>query len=334
MKRLLVLIFVVVSLTGCRQTPVIPTNAPIAAITKPQNSLSTEQLKSLRVNEAGVVPILEYHAIGNGRTTMDRSPEKFRADLERLYQEGYRPCLLAEYLDNKIGVPSGTCPVIFTFDDSRESQLRLLPDGSVDPECAVGILQAFAKLHADFPVKATFYVLPQSPFGPAAQGAQKFKMIRDLGCEIGNHTISHPRLRSLSDEKVQAEIGGAEKLITALAPGVKVDTLALPFGIRPRNRPLASAGSFEGMPYHYRAVLLVGANPALAPVSKKCDYLRLPRIQACEGDAGITYWLDSLKSHPERRYVSDGDPNSTVVPAADRIKLDEARLNGSKILEY
>src|SRR5437588_10639619 len=52
------------------------------------------ELAKLHVNEAGLIPILEYHRIRKGRTTYDRSPEEFRKDLERPTTEGYRPAAL------------------------------------------------------------------------------------------------------------------------------------------------------------------------------------------------------------------------------------------------
>ena len=94
-----------------------------------------------------MVPILEYHDVLPKERNMVRSIDHFKHDLERLYTEGYRPVLLRDYLDNKIDLPIGMAPVVFTFDDARASQFRYLPSGEIDPTCAVGIWQDFAKTH-------------------------------------------------------------------------------------------------------------------------------------------------------------------------------------------
>lgn len=297
-------------------------------------SLSGTALQRIRPNEAGVIPILEYHDIREGRNSMYRSATAFQRDLERLYRENYRPISLRSYLQNRIDTPPGTTPVILTFDDARESQFRYRPDGSVDPGCAIGILQAFARKHPDFPVRATFFVLPDVAFGPAAQRAKKMQALLDMGCAIGNHTVSHRSLRSLTDAGVQKELAGCVARVKRLVPAAEVDTLALPMGIAPRNRALLAAGEYDGQRYTHRAVLLVGAHPAPSPVSPEYDPMRLPRIQACEGDAGITYWLNELKRHPGRRYISDGDPMTVTVPKSAVHRIDPGKLRGARLRTY
>jgi len=63
--------------------------------------------------------------------------------------------------------------VVLTFDDSSPGQFRYLAQNgstSVDPDCAVGILEAFARRHPDFGLAATFFVLPGAilPLAPMA----------------------------------------------------------------------------------------------------------------------------------------------------------------------
>ena len=262
-----------------------------------------------------MVPVLEYHRITAKPSRYDRTAAQFRGDLERLYREGYRPVALGDVLRRRIDLPRGASPVVLTFDDADASQFRYRPDGSLDPDCAVAILEAFARKHPDWTTRATFYVLPDSAFGSAKERAAKFRHLREtLGCEIGNHTVTHRSLRALSDEAVQREIGGAVRKIQAILPGTPVESIALPMGISPRNRALLAKGSFAGKAYANAAVLLVGANPAPSPHAKAFDPLRLPRIQAVEGEAGITYWLDRLKK-PGAVYVSDGDPDRVTLPS-------------------
>jgi peptidoglycan/xylan/chitin deacetylase (PgdA/CDA1 family) len=320
------------SSTALAATPAASTTkaAPAPAAAK----LTDAELAKFKPNEVGQVPILEYHSIGPGKTSMDRTAAAFRHDLERLYAEGYRPVALRDYLDDHIALPPGKSPVIFTFDDARESQFRYRPDGSLDPDCALGILQAFAKTHPDFPAKATFYVLPLSAFGQPADASKKMQALLAQGFEIGNHTVSHNRLDHMSDADVQKELGNCVALIHKLAPQAQIDTVALPLGIAPRNRALLASGEYQGQHYANRAVLLVGAGPAPSPVAAKFKPMRLPRIQANELPYGITFWLDILKRHPNLRFVSDGDPNTVTVPRSQADKVDKSHLNGLTLRTY
>ena len=324
-------------LMGCHHTPApapISAAKPSASVIAPV-SLSDKELAKLQVNESGVVPILEYHAIDNGKSTMSRSAAQFRGDLQRLYEEGYRPVALSEYLDNRLAIPAGKSPVIFTFDDARPTQFAYRPDGAVDPDCAIGILQEFHREHSDFALKGTFFVLPTHPgFGAVSVRQQKMQELLKMGFEIGNHTIHHDKLRTLTDAQVQSELAECVREIHKLVPDAKVDTLALPLGIHARNRALEAGGASAGQSYANRAVLLVGAEPAPASASKKFDPLRLPRIQACEGASGITYWLDDLKRHPRRRYVSDGDSGTVTIPKSRTNNLETTLLQGSRLRSY
>ena len=313
-------------------TPAVPASVQRA---KPVRvALTTEQLRKARVNEAGVVPILEYHDVLPKEHSMVRSIDNFKHDLQRLYEEGYRPVLLRDVLDNKIDLPAGMSPVVFTFDDARNSQFRYLPGGEIDPACVIGIWQAFARTHPDFPIKATFYVLPAVGFCGTPDAAKKMKTLLAMGCEIGNHTVTHPKLSQLSDAAVEKELGQCVTLIEKLAPNTKVDTMALPMGISPKNKKLLASGSYNGQTYSNRAVLLVGANPAPAPISKRFNPMRLPRIQACEENSGSTFWLDRIKKGDMGRYVSDGDPSTTTIPSSLERKCDKTHLNGAALRVY
>lgn len=189
-----------------------------------------------------------------------------------------------------------------TFDDSNPEQLRLTKEGTVDKKCFVGIWQEFARTHSDFPVIATFFVLPDVMWGQPTLRSQKLRILHALGCEIGNHTMTHPILRKLSDEKVKFEIGEAELRLSAL--GLPTPScLALPFGVSPKNRALLSGFEYHGVRIQPKAVFLVGAEPARVVTSPKFNRLRIPRIQACEGPSGLTYWLDLVERKKVRRVI-------------------------------
>ncbi len=53
-------------------------------------------------------------------------------------------------------------------------------------------------------------------------------------------------------------------------------TMALPYGVQPRDGALAHTGTFAGTSYDFRAVLLVGAHPARSPYARGFDPEALP----------------------------------------------------------
>jgi peptidoglycan/xylan/chitin deacetylase (PgdA/CDA1 family) len=254
-------------------------------------------------NEKGAVLILEYHHIKQGKGDMFRTPEQFAKDLERLYRLGFRPVTVSEYLDGKMNLAPGASPVVMTFDDSNPSQFQLLPDGSVDPKSAVGIWKAFAEKHPDFPVKGTFYVLPDVMWGQSKLVDKKVAMLREWGSELGNHTMTHPQLKRLSDEQVKKELAGAIDSLEKLGEKSPV-SLALPFGISPKNRELLQGFEYKGRKYEMKAAMLVGANPAPAPGDSKLNRYRIPRIQAYPGESGSDYWLGLVEKGRLKVYVA------------------------------
>jgi hypothetical protein len=254
-------------------------------------------------NTKGRVFVVEYHHIQAKKGDMYRSPKEFRQDLERLYKLGFRPCTVSQYLDDKMDMPPGATPAVFTFDDSNPSQLQLRPDGSVDPNCGVGIWMDFAKEHPDFPVRATFYVLPDVMWGQPKMLDKKLAVLKELGCEMGSHTVTHPILRKLSDEKVKEEFAGAIDHLEKLGVPQPV-SLALPFGVSPKNKALTHEFDYKGKHYTMKAAFLVGAEPAPAPTDPKLDRYRIPRIQAYNGVCSLNEWLDKLEKGQVKPYVA------------------------------
>jgi peptidoglycan/xylan/chitin deacetylase (PgdA/CDA1 family) len=233
---------------------------------------------------------------------MFRTVSAFRTDLEHYYEMGFRPVLASEYLSNTMKLPPGASPIVLTFDDATPSQIQLAADGSVKPNCAVGIWQEFAKTHPDFPVHATFFVLPDVLWGPKKIDLRKVKLVFDLGSELANHTINHPKLSHLTDEKVKWELGTATERLEEL--GQKPPhSMALPFGISPKNKKLLRGFDWNGRHINFTGVFLVGANPAPAPTDPKFNRFRVPRIMAVSKPYGIDYWLNELKKGHVKPYV-------------------------------
>lgn len=263
-------------------------------------------------DELGVVPILMYHQLSpQPGGEYDQTPAEFRAELDRLYREGYRPITAAQYAGGTVDIPAGTHPVVLTFDDSTTSQLRFTRDGVPAPDCAVAVLEEFAARHPDFPARATFYVT-DDPFGGDPRA---LPWLAAHGYEIGAHTATHQDLGALDAAGVQRELAQNVRTIGAAAPGTEVRTMALPLGSSPADPALALAGSWGGTGYRFEAAMLVGANPAPSPFGA-VDPAAVPRIRSGLGRVPFdsAYWLDELAANPETRFTSDGDPQRISFP--------------------
>ena len=138
--------------------------------------LPSAQLAALHVDETGHIPILMYHAIGAparrgvryDRQGLNIAPQTFRNQLALMHAAHWYPVNMRDILTSHIDVPAGKTPVVLTFDDARGTQFHYLPNGQIDPNCAVGILEAFHAKHADWPLKATFYVPAEVRVEPRA----------------------------------------------------------------------------------------------------------------------------------------------------------------------
>ena len=252
-------------------------------------------------NLAGTVPVIMYHRTGDKEANMIRSRDNFRKDLNRLYSMGFRPVTLAEYASNSMKLPPGASPVVLTFDDSHPDQFRFLPDGSIDPNCFVGMWLTFAKKHPDFPVKGTFFVLPNGPFGQKSQAQKKVKMLMDWGSEIGSHAFSHKSLGKMQDREVMNELAASINMIRGL--GSDVESVAPPYGIYPTNMDLVKSFALNNRKYSFKYAVLAGSEPNPPPTAANFNPYRIFRVQAYDGLEGITFWLNRYDQKKRQPYV-------------------------------
>ncbi|WP_308287271.1 polysaccharide deacetylase family protein [Actinomadura parmotrematis] len=316
------------SLAACGGAGDTASNAARAAHREPAPARATARPADpaeIGANELGLVPVLMYHRIiARPQTVYDRTPADLRAEFDRLAAGGYVPVTAADFATGRIDVPAGRHPVVLTFDDSVPSQLRFGADGAPAPDTAVGILLAAARRHPGFRPVATMYV-NADPFGERG-GRRSLGWLHAHGFEVGNHTTTHRDLGSATAAQVRQEIGGNQRAVQAAVPGLAVRTLALPFGIAPKQAALAARGEYKGTVYDNKGVFLVGANPAPSPYAASFDPLRIPRIrsQGRHGqDANLTSarWLDRLAAKGGGRYTSDGDPAVISYPRTTTTRI-------------
>lgn len=302
--------------------------------------LSGRELNRLKVNELGAVMILVYHRIGEeGRQS--RTPENFLADLEYLYEQGYRCISIRDLVANHIAVEPGYTPVVITFDESDPSQFRYLEEEGelrLDPRCAVGIMEEFASQHPDFNMTATFFVLPQL-FGQEEYVEAKLRYLMERGYDIGSHTLGNVPLGELSDTEVLEELAGSIRMAKKYLPDYDMAAIALPGSSRPADISLLEYGEYGGVKVAFAAALLEGSNPATAPCDRNFDPLNLPRVPALDPsldttDSGLYAWLRYFMENPERRYVSDGDPLTVTVPKHMQDRVDKGKLGDRRLRLY
>jgi hypothetical protein len=251
-----------------------------------------------------------------------RTVASFKADLEDVYRRGYRPITIAQMLDkNFADVPDGMSPVVFVFDDASPEQFGYIEgaDGepTIDPNTGVGIWEDFMKTHPGWKNRGTFCLLNGASAGhnffgdsPKFHGQkkewrfQKVKWLADQGFELCDHTVWHARLDKFSDAVVQEQIARNMMAIDSVVPGYKVRTLALPYGIWPKNRSLAWQGTWtdpktkQAHPYKFDAVLEVSGGPTRSPYDPQFDPHSIKRIEAIGDDIRKT--LDGLDKTKNR----------------------------------
>ena len=259
-------------------------------------------------NLQGRIPVLEYHVISGDKNSLyTRTAASYRADMEEAYKRGYRPITIAQMLDKDFrDVPAGMSPVVFVFDDASDSQFRYLENNgalTIDPTSAVGIWLDFAKTHPGWKNRGTFCMLNGGAAGhnffgdgPKYGGQkkawrfQKVKWLADQGFELCDHTLWHMQLSKYPDAAVQEQIARNAMGIDSAVPGYKIRTLALPYGLWPKNRPLAWQGSWtdpktgQTHSYKFDAVLEVAGGPALSPYDPKFNPKSINRIEAIGDD--------------------------------------------------
>lgn len=163
------------------------------------------------------LPALMYHHVGAKPRPGDKAglfvqPAEFRHHLVFLTSEGYRPVgpdmLWRAFSGESVLMPER--PVLLTFDDTRGPEFRE----------ALEIL-------AEFEAPAIGYFIAGNAGDlPAAADLAAY---RRLGFVIGSHTLSHPWLPDLSEERLRAELVESRQRLEDLA-GAPVLHFAYPKG--------------------------------------------------------------------------------------------------------
>jgi hypothetical protein len=305
--------------------------------TIPSGPVTVARAKEIGANELGRIPVLMYHLIGTGQGCL--TPDQFRFHIALLRSHGFYPTTVKEMVEGTMEIPAGKTPVVLTFDDSSPGQYRILDDGAIDPDCAVGILQAEVAW-GNWAPKATFFpLLDVNPsnilFGQPELAQRKLQNLVEWGYEIGSHGMSHLDFSEATAGQVRKELADSQaRLESLIGNGYKVSTVSPPYGEYPTDRSLLLSGEYKGRTYAYQAVVMAWGESSASPFSGEFDVTRIPRITAAAPESVkklLKYW----NTHRELLYISDGDPGTISFPkeAPDELGTLRAGLD-QRVVEY
>jgi len=315
-----------------------------------KGKLNKEKLKEDKINELGNVPIMMYHGIENKKDSdtkytggnvdkdgYNRTVESFRKDLEFYYEKGYRMIRLNDYVNGVINTEYGKSPIILTFDDGNDNNLKVTgldENGNIiiDPNSAVGVLEEFKKKYPDYNVTATFFV-NDGLFNQPEYNEKILKWLVDNGYDVGNHTKGHANFSKINTSKTQEVVSYIYKQLDEIIPEKYVKIIALPFG-SPYNKTHENYkyilnGEYDNYQYETVAALRVGWESELSPFNKDFDKTFLKRCRAYDNN-GKDFDIEmNFRILENKRYISDGD-SKTIVTSSN----NESIVSDIKDMEF
>ena len=335
MKKIMFLLVILI-LFGCKKKEENIVKEGKEEIKIEEKQLTQQDYINNKVDELGEVPIMMYHGIQNKKNSdteytggnidkdgYQRTSEAFRNDLEFYYNEGYRMIRLSDYIDGNIDVQLGKSPIILTFDDGLENNIKVTGVDEkgeiiIDPNSAVGILESFKQKYPDYNVTATFFV-NGGLFQQEGYNEKILKWLVDNGYDIGNHTHSHVDFTNVDSVKTIEEIGKVYEILDNIIPKKYVNIVALPFGspysLEHENMSYIFNSTYNNKTYETKTTLRVGWKAESSPFSSDFNSKFLKRIRAYYNN-GEEFDIEmNFKLLKNNRYISDGDINTVVIPS-------------------
>ena len=302
-----------------------------------EKELTIEDYRNNKVDELGEVPIMMYHGIHNKNNSdteyiggnvdkngYQRTSEAFRNDLEFYYSQGYRMIRLTDYVDGNIDVELGKSPIILTFDDGLENNIKVTgldEKGNIiiDPNSAVGILENFKEKYPDYNITATFFV-NGGLFGQEEYNEKILKWLVEKGYDIGNHTYSHVDFTDVDANKSMEQVGRIYEMLDSIIPEKYVNIVALPFGspysLEHENMQYIFNSNYNNHNYQTKSTLRVGWKSESSPYHINFNPKFLKRIRAYDNNGEEFDIKMNFKLLESTRYISDGDKNIIAIPSS------------------
>lgn len=160
------------------------------------------------------IPILMYHHVDDKSGSLYVKREVFAGQMSYLQQRGYTTVTLTDVIENlSLGKPLPPKPVVITFDDGYKDVY----------------LNAYSILRQNNQ-KATIFLISQLLEGEDYMTwSQAKEMAENELITIGNHTLSHRALGSITEAEIKNEIVSAKNILEENL-GVKVNVFAYPYG--------------------------------------------------------------------------------------------------------
>ena len=315
----------------------------IVSVSKGKNL--TKLYQEYNVDESGRIPIMMYHGIANikdsdtgytgGNVDKDgytRTAESFRKDLDFYYKEGYRMIRLDDYIDGNIDIELGKSPIVLTFDDGLENNIKVTgldSDGNIiiDLDSAVGIMEEYKKKYPDYNITATFFVNGEL-FKQSQYNEKILNWLIDNGYDIGNHTYTHVDFTTIDENESIKEVGKMYQTLDNIIKGKYVKIVALPFGSpyddNHENFKYILSGTYNEYTYNSKSTLRVGWEADYSPFSANFNPQFIKRIRAYDNNGENFDIKMNFNIIKNTRYISDGDISTVVVPKKyeDIIKSD------------
>ncbi len=283
-----------------------------------------EVAAEVAANELGQIPVLMYHRLlPDGGGDYDNTPEQFEAELRRLHDEGY----VADHHRR-----AGLRPDRHAGrDDAGRADLRRLDPRAVRAHRGRrGRSGHRGRDHA--PTRGRARRVPRGRVvlrprvavrrerrarAPSSWPSSPTSASRSATTPPTTRTSGSSTPRGSS-----ARSPAASPTSRRRSPARRSAPSPTPSGSGRRTRRWSPRASADGVEYTHLAGLLVGSGPSPSPFDAAFDPLAIPRIRSqpepvdgATRTSAPTTGSRSWRDAPERRYVSDGDPDTIAFPA-------------------
>lgn len=178
-----------------------------------ENNIAGADSKTAKSVDA-VVPIFMYHFVREDTGDYEYPenmvrPEILRKELQYLKNNGYETI----YKTDIGNLENFTKPVWLTFDDGWEDfYLNAYP------------------IFKEYNMKASYYIITDLVGTPGYVKEEQLKEMKESGLiDIQSHTVTHPRLASLSKEKITEELSNSKKYLKEKFD-IDSDVICYPYG--------------------------------------------------------------------------------------------------------
>ncbi|HEY3365045.1 MAG TPA: polysaccharide deacetylase family protein [Symbiobacteriaceae bacterium] len=203
------------------------------------------------------VPVLMYHEIGDKPNNNYVDQVEFEAQMRWLADHGYHGVTLGEvYRHFHQAAPLPPRPVAITFDDGYSTFYTI-------------VVPTLQQHH----FRATNFVITGQVGKHEFMTWDEVEQLPKLGMEVGAHTVHHPDLRMISEERLHEEVFGSKAALEAHL-GIPVQFFCYPSG-QHNNAVLAMVQA---------AGFLAGVTTAYGPATPEQDPLIMDRIRVLRTD--------------------------------------------------